>query len=181
MTYQLFDNQIDFKQFITPDSKQTTEIPTLLLVFSITRNLQVNMDQPGLSLFQGGESIHVEGLGNAAAEEEDEDLIDRKRREDELGRQLQNAFDDLLDDDDETLDDSYQSGPSFRNHCGDGKREEQQIGGQKRHHISNEDEDDQEANSRENALYRLRMELQSKNNELDHVSMVSKCEKINHF
>ena len=41
------------------------------------------MDQPGFSLFQGGESIHVDGR---AAEEEAEELLDRKRREKELGK-----------------------------------------------------------------------------------------------
>lgn len=119
------------------------------------------MDQPGLSLFQGGGSIHVD---ERAAEEEAEELMDKKRREKELGQQLQNAFDDLLgDEDDDTMDNSYRSGTSFQSQIVNNER-------LKRNYL------DQEENvncGTDNAIYRLRIELQSKTNELMHVNKVS--------
>ncbi|XP_026735819.1 myosin-11-like isoform X1 [Trichoplusia ni] len=56
------------------------------------------MDGPGMSLFQGAASIH---LNNSAQDrlEEQEELEDQKRRNEELKHKLANAFDDLLDDD----------------------------------------------------------------------------------
>lgn len=112
-------------------------------------------------------------MGNDGGEEEAEDIIDRKRREDELGRQLENAFDDLLpdDDDDETMDNSYRSGTSYQT--------ETNRYGIKRNYLHDDEDADQEnedqrAQENENALYRLRIQLQSKNNELEHVNKVSK-------
>lgn len=113
------------------------------------------MEQPGFSLFQGGDSIHVDAR---AAEEEAEELMDRKRRNNELGQVIQNAFDDLLEDDDETMDNSYRSGTSYQS----------QAAAETERFKSNNLE-----NADENAIYRLRTELQSKTNELVHVNKVS--------
>lgn len=137
------------------------------------------MDQPGFSLFQGTESIFVEGLDNDGGEEEAEDIIDAKRRENELGLELQNAFDDLLpdDDDDETMDNSYRSGTSFQT--------ETNRYGFKRNYLHEDDDADQENDedetgrqaANENTIYRLQMQLQSKTNELEHVNKVRSRKK----
>lgn len=116
------------------------------------------MDQPGFSLFQGTESIFVDGRG---AEEEDEELLDQKRRENELGQQLQNAFDDLLDeaDNDDTMDNSYRSGTSYQSQAVDtGRLNYAGNGGS--------------SGADENTIYRLKIELESKTNELTHVNRV---------
>ncbi|XP_055906527.1 repetitive organellar protein isoform X2 [Eupeodes corollae] len=62
------------------------------------------MNTPGFSIFQGGESIHIDNSINRA--EEEEDLEDKKRRDKELNKDLQSAFDDLIDYDDNTIDSS---------------------------------------------------------------------------
>lgn len=117
------------------------------------------MDQPGFSLFQGSDSIHINERATEAAEEA-EDLLDKKRRDEELKEQLQNAFDDLNGDEDddeydETMDNSRRSGIS------QGIDVEQLKGDYQLH------------GDKERDLYRLRIELQSKTNELNHVGQVS--------
>uniref|UniRef100_A0A1A9WJK2 Uncharacterized protein n=1 Tax=Glossina brevipalpis TaxID=37001 RepID=A0A1A9WJK2_9MUSC len=59
------------------------------------------MSTNGLSIFQGGGTIQVNTSLERAAEEEA--LEDQKRRHEELGNLLQNAFDDL-EDDESTID-----------------------------------------------------------------------------
>ncbi|KAH9631985.1 hypothetical protein HF086_016545 [Spodoptera exigua] len=56
------------------------------------------MDGPGMSLFQGAASIHINNSAQDRLEEQEE-LEDQKRRNEELKHELANAFDDLLDDD----------------------------------------------------------------------------------
>ncbi|XP_059051808.1 centrosomal protein of 152 kDa isoform X2 [Achroia grisella] len=56
------------------------------------------MEGPGMSLFQGAPSIHVNNSAQDRLEEQEE-LEDQKRRNEELKHKLANAFDDLLDDD----------------------------------------------------------------------------------
>ncbi|KAJ8711754.1 hypothetical protein PYW08_008708 [Mythimna loreyi] len=56
------------------------------------------MDGPGMSLFQGAASIHINNSAQDRLEEQEE-LEDQKRRNEELKHKLANAFDDLLDDD----------------------------------------------------------------------------------
>lgn len=56
------------------------------------------MEGPGMSLFQGAASIHINNSAQDRLEEEEE-LEDQKRRNEELKHKLANAFDDLLDDD----------------------------------------------------------------------------------
>ncbi|XP_055302141.1 cingulin [Sitodiplosis mosellana] len=72
------------------------------------------MDVPGLSLFQGTESIK---LNNDQQRAEEEDAIeDRKRRNEELESELQNAFDDLDDfEDDDDVSVSYNASNSSAN------------------------------------------------------------------
>lgn len=158
------------------------------------------MEHPGLSLFQGGDgSIHVDGR---AAEEEAEEIIDRNRRENEcvfreyknavravqspptfnctcnhhhnhdpkpltpsisysrLAQNLKNAFDDLMEDDDETLDISIQS----------------QAVEQDRYKATNNYHFDAAAENiptnNDSLIHRLKMELQSKINELQYLNQV---------
>ncbi|KAM7363354.1 chromosome segregation ATPase asterless [Cochliomyia hominivorax] len=59
------------------------------------------MNTPGVSLFQGAESIKVNS--SLERQEEEEALEDQRRRNEELGLMIQNAFDDL-DDDETTID-----------------------------------------------------------------------------
>ncbi|XP_028176619.1 centrosomal protein of 152 kDa-like [Ostrinia furnacalis] len=56
------------------------------------------MEGPGMSLFQGAASIHINNSAQDRLEEQEE-LEDQKRRNEELKHKLANAFDDLLDDD----------------------------------------------------------------------------------
>lgn len=62
------------------------------------------MNTPGVSLFQGAETLKVNST--LERQEEEEALQDQKRREAELGNLLENAFDDLDDDDEESTVDS---------------------------------------------------------------------------
>ncbi|XP_073826496.1 chromosome segregation ATPase asterless [Musca autumnalis] len=59
------------------------------------------MNTPGISLFKGAESLKINS--SLERQEEEEDLEDQRRRQAELGDLLQNAFDDL-DDDEGTID-----------------------------------------------------------------------------
>ncbi|KAM3961122.1 LOW QUALITY PROTEIN: chromosome segregation ATPase asterless [Aphomia sociella] len=56
------------------------------------------MEGPGMSLFQGAPSIHVNNSAQDRLEEQEE-LEDQKRLNNELKHKLANAFDDFLDDD----------------------------------------------------------------------------------
>ncbi|OWR41620.1 hypothetical protein KGM_204970 [Danaus plexippus plexippus] len=56
------------------------------------------MEGPGMSLFQGAASIHINNSVQDRLEEQEE-LEDKKRLNEELKHNLQNAFDDLQDDD----------------------------------------------------------------------------------
>ncbi|XP_064554149.1 putative leucine-rich repeat-containing protein DDB_G0290503 [Drosophila montana] len=68
------------------------------------------MNTPGVSLFQGADTLKVNST--LERQEEEEALQDQKRRETELGNLLENAFDDLDDDDDESTIDSTTNYPS---------------------------------------------------------------------
>ncbi|XP_060646940.1 protein lava lamp [Drosophila nasuta] len=68
------------------------------------------MNTPGVSLFQGAETLKVNST--LERQEEEEALQDQKRREAELGNLLENAFDDLDDDDNESTIDSTTNFPS---------------------------------------------------------------------
>ncbi|KAI8129224.1 hypothetical protein FF38_04740 [Lucilia cuprina] len=59
------------------------------------------MNTPGISLFQGAESIKVNT--SLERQEEEEALEDQRRRHEELGKIIENAFGDL-DDDETTID-----------------------------------------------------------------------------
>ncbi|CAH2095338.1 unnamed protein product [Euphydryas editha] len=56
------------------------------------------MEGPGMSLFQGAASIHINNSAQDRLEEQEE-LEDQKRLNEELKHNLENAFDDLQDDD----------------------------------------------------------------------------------
>ncbi|XP_063375069.1 GRIP and coiled-coil domain-containing protein 2 isoform X1 [Cydia amplana] len=56
------------------------------------------MEGPGMSLFQGAASIHINNSAQDRLEEQEE-IEDQKRRNEELKHKLANAFDDLQDDD----------------------------------------------------------------------------------
>ncbi|XP_071443250.1 centrosomal protein of 152 kDa-like [Hetaerina americana] len=61
------------------------------------------MEGPGISLFQGSDSLDI---SNNQEEEENEALEDERRRNDELRDLISNAFDDLTDDDQSFADSS---------------------------------------------------------------------------
>lgn len=65
------------------------------------------MENAGFTIFQGGESLKIDT--SLSRLEEEEALEDQKRRNEELGNQLQYAFDDLIDDDECTVDSSYRN------------------------------------------------------------------------
>ena len=60
------------------------------------------MDNPGVSLFAGGVSLHID-TGEQEREEEEEDREEARRIDEELKQKLEGAFDDLeFDDDDDS-------------------------------------------------------------------------------
>ncbi|XP_034836034.1 uncharacterized protein [Maniola hyperantus] len=63
------------------------------------------MEGPGMSLFQGAPSIHINNSAQDRLEEQEE-LEDRKRLDEELKHTLANAFDDLHDDDNSSVNSS---------------------------------------------------------------------------
>lgn len=67
------------------------------------------MNQPGLSLFQGAGSLHL----NSSAQrlEDEEELLDQQRRREEVQNRLDNEFGDLSDDNDDTNVSEYQPNP----------------------------------------------------------------------
>lgn len=67
------------------------------------------MNQPGLSLFQGAGSLHL----NTSAQrlEDEEELLDQQRRREEVQKRLDNEFGDLSDDNDDTNVSEYQHHP----------------------------------------------------------------------
>lgn len=119
------------------------------------------MNTPGISLFQGADALNINSTLDR--QEEEEALQDQKRREEELGRIMVNAFDDLLDEEN-TIDSTtnYQSEleqppvlPNYPSHP---------------HHKPLQD-DAQRANEIE--MHRLQILLESKNNELQNVNQVA--------
>ncbi|CAK1545587.1 unnamed protein product [Leptosia nina] len=63
------------------------------------------MEGPGMSLFQGTASIHINNSAQDRLEEQEE-IEDQKRRAEELKHKLVNGFDDLIDDDEASSVDS---------------------------------------------------------------------------
>ncbi|XP_016953996.3 trichohyalin [Drosophila biarmipes] len=115
------------------------------------------MNTPGMSLFQGADTLNVNS--SLDRQEEEEALQDQKRREQEIGNLLVNAFDDL-EDDENTIDSTttYHSEqpaavlPNYPTHPA-------QIPLQ---------EDPQQAKE----MHRLKMMLESKNHELQNVNQI---------
>lgn len=56
---------------------------------------------PGVTLFNDGGSIQVNNTSALHRAEEEEALEDQQRREKELAKEIVNAFDDLIDDEDQ--------------------------------------------------------------------------------
>ncbi|XP_031635951.1 putative leucine-rich repeat-containing protein DDB_G0290503 [Contarinia nasturtii] len=117
------------------------------------------MDVPGLSLFQGAESIK---LNTEQQRIEEEDAIeDRKRRNEELKNELENAFDDLaeFDDDEDTM---Y----NVRNSSVNGKKGI--FNGRNINHKAHLDNRDTE---RATEILQLKNMLASKNEELRNINV----------
>ncbi|XP_053695393.1 myosin heavy chain, striated muscle [Sabethes cyaneus] len=66
-------------------------------------------DNPAITLFGGGESIQVANTSALHRAEEEEQLQDRKRLNAELEVQFENAFDDLIENDDDDRNDTVES------------------------------------------------------------------------
>ena len=87
-------------------------------------------------------------------------------------QELENAFNDLNDeDDDETMDNSYRSSTSYQSQVISTDRMKRHYLGDQLHNHHHQDEDDEIGNN-DNVIYRLRIELQSKTNELVHLNKV---------
>ncbi|XP_039492962.1 golgin subfamily A member 6-like protein 22 [Drosophila santomea] len=119
------------------------------------------MNTPGISLFQGADTLNVNSTLDR--QEEEEALQDQKRRDEELGQILVGAFDDL-DDHENTIDSTtnYQSEveqppvlPNYPSH----------------QHQKPLHDDPQRTNEIE--IHRLKMLLESKNNELQNIHQES--------
>ncbi|XP_002014120.2 CAP-Gly domain-containing linker protein 1 [Drosophila persimilis] len=119
----------------------------------------MNMNTPGMSLFQGAEPLNVSST--LERQEEEEALEDQKRRDEELGNLLENAFDDL-DDDESTID-------STTNYQSDLLPE------QPHHHHPVQGVQPQEDHHRHaSEIHKLKMMLESKSHERDHISQQAK-------
>ncbi|KAK9503543.1 hypothetical protein O3M35_010077 [Rhynocoris fuscipes] len=73
------------------------------------------METPGVSLFQGSDSIKLNSSNQR--EEEEEFIAEERKRKDELNNLFQNAFDDLIEEEDGEDDDDEVSTPNS-SHCG---------------------------------------------------------------
>ncbi|XP_068152097.1 myosin-10 [Drosophila tropicalis] len=127
----------------------------------------MNMNTPGVSLFQGGETLKINSTLDRL--EEEEALQDQKRREEELGNLLENAFDDL-DDDDSTVD----STTNFHSDL----LPEQPLPTLPSHHVEHQikNYDSAQHNIRpasEMEIHKLKMMLESKTHELNNVNKVA--------
>ncbi|XP_055849462.1 synaptonemal complex protein 1 [Episyrphus balteatus] len=136
------------------------------------------MNTPGLSIFQGGGSIHLDNSINRA--EEEEDLEDKKRRDEELNKDLQTAFDDLIDDDDNTIDSSnFQSDLLVQNsdkHIIPNGIRYMGMPTQNDRHPQNHVPCNN-INLQEETIQKLKMLLDSKTHELENVTRIAHEEK----
>ncbi|XP_017086840.2 myosin-9 [Drosophila bipectinata] len=116
------------------------------------------MNTPGMSLFQGADTLNVNSTLDR--QEEEEALQDQKRREEELGNLLENAFDDL-DDEENTID-------STTNFQSESTPSEPFLPTHPPHPYPL-----QENHQHAGEINRLKMILQSKTNELENVNQIA--------
>ncbi|XP_041633539.1 myosin-9 [Drosophila kikkawai] len=126
------------------------------------------MNTPGMSLFQGADTLNVNSTLDR--QEEEEALQDQKRRDEELGHLLENAFDDL-DDEENTIDSTTNSHSELppprqplaalnnyspHSHAPVLQKNQQQ---QQQHHA--------------NEMHRMKMMVESKTKELENVNQMA--------
>ncbi|KAL5274213.1 CEP152 family protein [Megaselia abdita] len=114
------------------------------------------MNTPGISIFQGAESIKINTSFDRL--EEEEEIEDQRRRNEELQKELQGAFDDLIEEDETTMDSTSNHNSHYQN---------QQFPNTR---AGTAALDDQE---------RLKLELQSKNNEIENITKILNTERKN--
>ncbi|KAH8382565.1 hypothetical protein KR009_004129, partial [Drosophila setifemur] len=114
------------------------------------------MNTPGMSLFQGADTLNVNSTLDR--QEEEEALEDQKRREQELGNLLENAFDDL-DDEENTID----STTNFHS----------ELAPPNPYPTHPEPHPPQESNQHDGEMHRLNMMLESKTHELDNINKMA--------
>ncbi|XP_017008291.2 myosin-10 [Drosophila takahashii] len=116
------------------------------------------MNTPGMSLFQGADTLNVNSTLDR--QEEEEALQDQKRREQELGHLLENAFDDL-DDEENTIDSTTNYPP------------EQPPAVLPNYPALSHQMPLQEDPQQANEIHRLKMMLESKSHELQNVNQIA--------
>ncbi|XP_034664351.1 CAP-Gly domain-containing linker protein 1 isoform X3 [Drosophila subobscura] len=133
------------------------------------------MNTPGMSLFQGAEPLNVSST--LERQEEEEALEDQKRRDEELGNLLENAFDDL-DDDESTIDSTtnFQSDllPEQPHHHHHHQQQQQQQHHPAQGYVQPTAEEDHH-HRHASEMHKLKMMLESKSHE--HRSAEQKTER----
>ncbi|KAH8255052.1 hypothetical protein KR032_012340 [Drosophila birchii] len=128
------------------------------------------MNTPGMSLFQGADTLNVNSTLDR--QEEEEAIQDQKRRDEELGHLLENAFDDL-DDEENTIDSTTNSHSelppprqplaalnSYSPHSHTPVLQENHQQQQQQQHHANE-------------MHRMKMMVESKTKELENVNQLA--------
>ncbi|XP_034664347.1 CAP-Gly domain-containing linker protein 1 isoform X1 [Drosophila subobscura] len=127
------------------------------------------MNTPGMSLFQGAEPLNVSST--LERQEEEEALEDQKRRDEELGNLLENAFDDL-DDDESTIDSTtnFQSDllPEQPHHHHHHQQQQQQQHHPAQGYVQPTAEEDHH-HRHASEMHKLKMMLESKSHECEHI------------
>ncbi|XP_055373190.1 repetitive organellar protein [Condylostylus longicornis] len=143
------------------------------------------MDIPGLSIFQGGGSIQINTSANQL--EEQEALEDQKRRNEELENELQNAFDDLSEDEDYTINSTSNIKSHYNrdeDECVGGpfNKESLQENNEKQNLLTNDNygfdnKKDKKMQGYIDEIQHLTNVIESKNNELETISKLLHDEK----
>ncbi|XP_017873427.1 PREDICTED: trichohyalin isoform X1 [Drosophila arizonae] len=135
------------------------------------------MNTPGISLFQGADTLKVNST--LERQEEEEALQDQKRREAELGNLLENAFDDLDDDDSESTIDTTSNFPSDML---PGQplpllpiqpTQQPQPQPQQQHQYQHQHQQQQQADYAASEIHKLKMILESRTHELNNVKQTA--------
>ncbi|KAH8288613.1 hypothetical protein KR054_006261, partial [Drosophila jambulina] len=125
------------------------------------------MNTPGMSLFQGADTLNVNSTLDR--QEEEEAIQDQKRREEELGHLLENAFDDL-DDEENTIDSTTNS----HSELPPPRQPLAPLNNYSPHsHTPVLQENQQQQQHHANEMHRMKMMVESKTKELENVNQLA--------
>ncbi|KAH8264163.1 hypothetical protein KR038_004102, partial [Drosophila bunnanda] len=125
------------------------------------------MNTPGMSLFQGADTLNVNSTLDR--QEEEEAIQDQKRRDEELGHLLENAFDDL-DDEENTIDSTTNS----HSELAPPRQPLAALNNFSPHsHTPVLQDNQQQQQHHANEMHRMKMMVESKTKELENVNQLA--------